>query len=171
MKRIGIAAFLPVLALSACGVARQAEVNDAQQRLEAARAFCKAYHKGNGAQIADCWSQAEDMIMRPLYPYGDLLTLLQAKRKVIAEKADGGEITKDQANLQLAELNSEITREQTRRSNAAALVSAQQTAASAAMLGTAARLLQGTQPAPVMGPLVVNTTCTRMGAFVNCSSN
>jgi hypothetical protein len=74
----------------------------AKEQLTAARAECKA--------------QNPDTIWRPYVRYGDLQTLMQAERKLIALKVDHGELTKDEANLQLAQVASEVREQELQRS-------------------------------------------------------
>jgi hypothetical protein len=71
-----------------------------------------------------------------------LFTVMQAKRRVLAVKEDRGEITKDEAQLEMAQLMSALKDQDQQRGNAAAAVAAQRSAASAQMLGAAAMMLQ-----------------------------
>ncbi len=138
--------------------------------MAAAKAECKAEHPNSLADQADCQTAAEDTIERPVLQNGDLLSLMQAKRKLLALRVDHGEITRSEADVQLAEVLSEIRDEELARASAARAVAAQQSAASAQMLGAAARLLQPQQPAPYYTPPVVNMNCNRVGVFTNCTS-
>lgn len=136
----------------------------------AARAECKAQHPNTLADQADCQTAAEDAIERPFIQNGDLLSLMQAKRKLLALRVDRGEITKSEANVQLAQVLAEIRDEELARTNAARAVAVQQSAASAQMAAAAARLLQPQQPAPYYAPPLVNMNCARVGAFTNCTA-
>ena len=132
------------------------------QQLQPAINQCKVQYPRSLAQQSDCVTAAEDTYMRPFYRYGDLLTLTQAQRKVIAAAIDNGQITVDDANLQLAKVRSALSQQEADRDNASGMVSAQQRAASAQMLGAGAAILQTTRPA--------TTSCTRFGTNVTCNS-
>jgi hypothetical protein len=89
-------------------------------------------------------------------------------------KEDRGEITKDEAQLEMAQLVSALRDEDLQRSNAAAAVAAQRSAASAQMLGAAAMMMQASRSAPNVAPAappMVTTTCIPMGSLVNCTSH
>jgi len=173
MKRFSILLLVTAaFALGGCGLAQQARLKKAQEETAAATAACRTRYTSY-ADRADCQTAAEDQLYRPTVRYGDLLTVLQAQRKVFAVAIDNGQMTKDQANLQLAQVMSGLAQEEQRRNNEAGAVAAQQSAASAQMLGAAAAMLQSSRPAPVVvAPMqpVVNTTCYPMGAYVNCTS-
>lgn len=158
------------LALAGCGLVQQAEYAKAQERLMAAKAECRAQHPNSLADQSDCQTAAEDAIERPFIQNGDLLSLMQAKRKLLALRVDRGEITRSEANVELAQVLAEIRDEELARANAARAVAAQQYAVSAQMASAAARLLQPQQPAPYYGPPMANMNCTRVGAFTNCTS-
>jgi hypothetical protein len=99
---------------------------------------------------------------------GDLLSLIQAKRALLASRVHRGEITKSEFDVQLAQVLTEIRNEQLARGNATRAVAAQQSAASAQIAAAAARLLQPQQPFFV--PPMPHMNCTRMGAFANCTT-
>jgi len=162
------------LTLGGCGLVQQAEMMKAKERLVAMRAECRARYPDSHAQMADCLTAAENDTVRPLaYNDGDLLTVMQAKRRILAVKEDRGEITKDEAQLEMAQLMSALRDEDLQRSNAAAAVAAQRSAASAQMLGAAATMMQASRPAIVVPPAppMVTTTCMPMGGLVNCTSH
>jgi hypothetical protein len=167
---------LALLALNGCGIARRAEIADAKKHLVADVADCKAQYAASFVQQADCMTATENVYEKPFINDPEMLDLLQAKRQVLAVQVDNGQLTKAQANLELATLRTQIKQTELDRRNAAAAVSAQQSAASAQMLGASARLLQGTQPVapPVVmqsvAPRAVNTTCNGFGNTVNCTS-
>jgi hypothetical protein len=156
---------LVLLLLGGCGLVRQAEMAKAKDQLTAARAECRAAHPDSLAAMSSCWTEVENAIWRPYVRYGDLQTLMQAQRQVLAVKVDHGELTKEDANLQLAQVVSALRKEELQRNNATDQTAAQQSAASAQMLGAAAALLEATRPAPA-----VNTSCNRIGTVVNCTS-
>ena len=157
-KPLGLAAALAVpIALGGCGVVQQVAFARAKARLAVEQADCRALSESY-AQKADCLTAAEDETIRPFVNDGDVLTLGQARRKLVAVKLDRGEITEDEARLEMAQIMSAATNEDIQRSNAARAVSAQE------MLGRAA-MMRATQPPPM-----VNTTCSAMGNSVNCTS-
>jgi hypothetical protein len=160
------------LMLGGCGLVRQAEMAKAKEQLTAAMAECKAQNPNSLVLLSDCYTAAEDTIWRPYVRYGDLQTLMQAQRKVLAAKVDHGELTKDEANLELAQVASAIRQQELERDNSAGMVAAQRSAASAQMLGASAAFLQATRPQPVLASPapIVNTSCNRVGTFTNCTS-
>jgi hypothetical protein len=127
-------------------------------------------HPNSLADQSDCHTAAEDTIERPFIRNGDLLSLMQAKRKLLALRVDRGEITRSEANVELAQVLAEIRDEELARANAAGAVAAQQSAASAQMAAAAARLLRPQQPAPYYAPPPANMNCTRVGSFTNCTA-
>lgn len=162
------------LALGGCGLVRQAELAKAQERVAAERADCRAQHPGSHAERAHCFTAAENAILRRFADNdGDLLTLLQAKRKVLATKVDRGEMTDNDAKLEFAQFMTALKDESQRRTNANSAATAQRSAASAQMLGAAAMMMQASRPAITAVPTPappVTTTCMPMGGFVNCHS-
>jgi hypothetical protein len=122
------------------------------------------------ADQSDCQTAAEDANERPFIQNGDLLSLMQAKRKLLALRVDRGEITRSEANVELAQLLAEIRDEELSRANATRAVAAQQSAASAQMATAAARLLQPQQPAPYYAPPMANMNCSRIGTFTHCTA-
>ena len=173
----GPVVLLALLALNGCGVARQAQIADAKKHLVADVADCKAQYPASFVQQVDCITATENVYEKPFINDPEMLDLLQAKRQVLAVQVDNGQLTKEQANLELATLRTQIRQTELDRRNAAAAVSAQQSAASAQMLGASARMLQSTPPVvvapPVMQPVApraVNTTCNGFGNTVNCTS-
>jgi hypothetical protein len=153
--------------LAACGNPRQAEFEKGKQLYAAAKAECIAQNPRSLAMQADCRTQAANTFVRPYYRYGDLMTLVQAQRKILAVKADRGEITTDEFDLQMAQVESSIAREENLRNLSERSVSAQESVGAAQALGAAASFIRATQPPT---PPVVNTTCNRIGSFTNCTS-
>jgi hypothetical protein len=159
------------LALGGCGLVQQAKYARAREQLAAAEAACKAQHPNSLLDQSGCLTAAENSIERPVIQDGDLLTLLQAKRELLGLRVGRGEITRSEADVELAQVTAEIKDEELARANASRAVAAQQSIASAQMAAAAARLLQPQQPAPYYAPPMVNMNCTRMGAFTNCTGN
>jgi hypothetical protein len=175
MRITALPLFLVIpLALNGCGVVRQAELAKAKEHLSAQQADCRAQHPNSQAERADCITAAENETLRPFEGNdADLLTLTQAKRRVLAAKVDRGEMTDDDAKLEYAQFMAAVKVEAQRRRNADSAAAAQQSAASAQMLGASALMLQASRPAPITVPTpapTVTTTCMPMGSFVNCRS-
>jgi hypothetical protein len=148
------------IALSGCGLAaRQAQ----QERLLAAQAEVKRaseacitrFSESNQDAIprAKCLNDA-DAAYGPTTRFPDLVSLRMAKRMELAEKQSTGKITRPQAVLEMAQLNSAGVAEEQRRTNANQSVAAQQQAATAATIGA----LSANAP----------RTCTSVGNTVNC---
>ena len=143
--------------LAGCGIARQREMqarNDAlKEQSRIAMEDCNTkLPKGNPKTAivrAQCVNDAL-VIMRPIFPYPDLLDLSMAHRLAVAERYQKGQITGPQANEELAQKNSELTAEEQRRLLANRSVGAQESMAAASIMAA--------------GP----KTCTRIGNSVNC---
>lgn len=119
------------LVLSGCGLAQRAEYASAHEQLTAAKAACKAAHSNSLADESDCQSAAEHAIEPPFVQNGDLLTLMQPQRKLLALRVDRGDMSRGGADVQLAQAIAEIRNEELARANASCAVAAQQSAASA----------------------------------------
>src|SRR4051812_20383900 len=168
MKTIIWVVMVAPLLLGGCGLARDARVADARKQFNAAVSDCVARYTKSLAQRADCRAQAANTYIRPFYPHGDLMTLLQAQRKALAIKVDRGQLSREDHDVQIAQAESAIRQEELRRNNAERGVSAQEAASTAQILGASANLLRASQP-PIPAP-AVTTTCSRTGNFVNCTS-
>jgi hypothetical protein len=151
MRVFFVAAMCAVL--GGCGLIaakeRQEAIAKARAEQEAIFAECDTKYpktRGNFVNRAKC-RQAGLELYRPLVPYPDLLQQDIAMRMVMAEKMDAGQITLAQAELEGAQLHSQIVAEEQRRSLASRSVNAQESAAAAAWKGT---------------------SCTRIGNTVNC---
>ena len=115
-------------------------------------AACKAqYPDENKDYVArnKCAFEAAKVI-RPFATYPDLFDESWATVAVLAEQLDAKKITRAQADLQLAQMRSQITSEEQRRNLANRSVAAQESAAAAAWIST--------------GPV----TCNRVGNTTTC---
>lgn len=153
MRVITMAATLSVLALAGCAQQRIAEANTAlTQRI----AECKAQYPDASKNFllkARCDEPARRAAFAANNAPGDLVEVFLATRADVAAKADRGEITREEANLRIAQTQRELA-------DAAA---ARRNAALAAMPSPPVFV----QPA-VSTP--TQTTCTRFGNTVNCNS-
>jgi hypothetical protein len=68
------------------------------------------------------------------YPYMDLVDLIGAYRMALAVRVDKGEMSKEEGNLQLAELRTRIATEEHQRTTLSAQAQAQRTQAAGAFL-------------------------------------
>jgi hypothetical protein len=138
------------IGITGCGLIRQQEIKERnaalKQQAEAASQQCDAnLPPGNpktAVARAKCQMDAYNII-RPVVAYPDLMDLFIARRMLVAEQVEKGQITIAQANDLIATRQSEITAEEQRRNLANRSVSAQESAA---------------------GP----RSCTRFGNTVNC---
>lgn len=129
------------LALGGCLAARMEQVG---QEVDADKAICRAQNFTKKVQLSQCLNNAEQRFVG-VYPYPDLLQLRAATRLALSEKQDRGEISQAQAELEFAQVITQITaQEQSRAANA-------QMANAATMMAMPRR-----------------TTCTRYGNTVTC---
>lgn len=141
-------ATLGVLSLAGCAQQRIAEANAAlTQRI----AECKALYPSEGKdylQKARCDEPARRAVFVAKGAPGDLVEVYIATRSDLAAKADRGEITREEANLRMAQTARELSDSELSRRNAA----------------RAAMPPEPVQFAPRQ------TNCTRFGNTVNCNS-
>ncbi len=127
MTRSMILAALAASMLSGCGIAYQMEMTRAKERMEVAKATCKTQFPDHYSERADCVTAAENAILGPLVTNeGDLLALYQAQRKITAMKLDQREITLEEARLEDAAALVATKQQAIDRNNAASMVSAAQ---------------------------------------------
>lgn len=129
------------LALSGCGLALQRQV---QEDVEAAKAACRSQTFPNRVANARCINAAEEKLAA-VYSNRDLLQLRLASRLAIAEKQDKGLISDAQAELEFAQINTQIGSQEASR------------VANAQMAAAATQMAM-----PRM------TTCNRIGNSVTC---
>jgi len=153
MRWIATTATLGVLALAGCA---QQYVADANAALTQRVAECKALYPPESKdylQREHCDEAARRAVFAAKGGPGDLVEVYMATRADLAAKIDRGEITKEEANLRLAQTSRELADTQLARRNAA--------------LAAMPPSFTPVQPAP-RTPL--QTTCTRFGDTVNCNS-
>jgi hypothetical protein len=131
--------FAPVVLLSfcltACGILAEKREQEISAQYDAASNACGQIQAGP-VPWAQCQTNAENQYLRPQIPpsYTDLLNLKQARRAEIVSRLQRGQITIEQADVELATMTSQLVSEMTSRRMAAQSVAAQQSvAASAAM--------------------------------------
>jgi hypothetical protein len=134
--------------LAGCGLAREAQLQREQEAKY--KETLKACATMQPVRWAQCQTEAENQYFGALKnsAYGDLLTLKQAKRAEIASRLQSGQITKAQADVELASLNSQLVSEAQRRQATNRIAAAQESAAAAASMSAAA-MSQPQSPAPV----------------------
>jgi adenine-specific DNA methylase len=108
------------------------------------------------------------------FPYMDLINLMASKALEVAEREDKKEITEAQAQLELAQFNTQINSEENRRDAGQQQLASQRATAAAAMFSSMPRY-QAPAPAslaPLPAPRpIVNTNCMATGQYLNCTSN
>jgi hypothetical protein len=134
------------IGVASCGLARQQQRASLKQQSEAATQECDTKlppaNPKTAVARAKCQVDAYN-IMRPAVTYPDLMDLFIARRMLVAEQVEKGQITIAQANELIATKQSEIVAEEQRRNLANRSVAAQESAA---------------------GPV----SCTRFGNTVSC---
>lgn len=158
-----------VLLLGACAsqIAAQRQ-KEASEAISSCSTTFPISQKRNAYDRSKCLVEAENRIYRSSYPYPDLFDLKHAYRLALARKIDSEEITSDAARLQLAEVNTKVQSIFESRRNARVYADSRASEAQAAStqaLFSGLSLLQATSRPPV-----INTSCNRLGNFVNCQT-
>jgi hypothetical protein len=130
-----------LITLSGCGVVQQAQMNNAKKKLATEAMQCSQMVLA--VERADCNTAAENSTVRSHANDGDLLDVFQAQRRVLAGQVDRGEITREQANLQLAELKSVLRQQEIDRANNAAAVNAARGAVGVQQMQLGCQMLRG----------------------------
>lgn len=149
--------FSQVTILMALILAGCAEMQARQLKAEffAAREACiKQFPDAVGNMVKQnaCIKAAADQYILPVYPYLDIYNLRTAYAAKTAQDIDQGKVSLADGRLEDAEFASKLTSIETARAQGQEAVDAQHTAASAAMLGVAASIIQNSQPQP---PIIV----------------
>ncbi|HTJ89280.1 MAG TPA: hypothetical protein VL356_03755 [Acidocella sp.] len=113
---------LATLALASCGPSPAAV---AQQKFIALAANCAGKYPAQPPTMGAyerCRNHAEDETVKPYFPYLDVYEHVHAKRQDIANQADAGKITLEQANFELAQANEAAAKVVQRRNNQKALM-------------------------------------------------
>jgi hypothetical protein len=126
------------LTLSGCGIMARKERQEQMAAATAARdqgfAACKAQYPDDNKDFVaryKCRFEAAKLV-RPFVTYPDLFDQSWATVAVVAEQLDAKKITRAQADLQLAQTNSQIIAEEQRRNLANRSVAAQESIAASA---------------------------------------
>jgi hypothetical protein len=165
-----IIGLLAAIGLTGCGAAQQAEfaqrAASAHAQLTAEAARCPK--QDQPLARARCINDAEDRTIRHSYPYADLFQLTQAYRVALASRVQAKQLSQEDAELQFASINSQITAEAARRDAERlrtgaqlAAAQAQHTAAMGNLWAGLAALQQSTQPRAAVH-------CVRAGNTVTC---
>jgi hypothetical protein len=135
-----IAAIAGGLCLAGCGVVQRqqqiAQDNDVRARFAAGVEECKAKFQTtptskNHADRARCIVDLENSLPPLSGVMPDLVQLKQANFVLLASRIDQGKLTVEEANLRIAEINSQTTSEASRRMTANRMAGAQEQAAEA----------------------------------------
>ena len=143
--------------LAGCGLARMQERKEQMAAAVAAKdsgiAACKAQYPDENKDFVirnKCSFEAAQVIC-PYVTYPDLFDQSWAKAALLAEQLQNHKLTRAEAMAQLTEVRSQITAEEQRRNLANRSVTAQETAATAALISS--------------GP----TICNRVGNTTICN--
>jgi hypothetical protein len=156
------------------GTQQQAKLDLAQAKVDC-RARDAAGEFKTRVQFAKCVNEAEQRFMGPSVP-GDLLAIRIATRTVLFEKLDRKEITQAQAELEFAQMQSQLSNEEQQRNNATSAartafaidqfqrMNAQNLQQQAMNNQLAIAQMNAMRPAPIQ-----NTMCTSMpvGNFID----
>lgn len=152
--------------LSGCAAQQAAEH---QKAISDSIAACLSAYprstKGLALKRNECLVEAENKLVRPTYPFPDLIDLRQAYQLAYARKVDSSEITPEEVRLRIAELNTKLTSIFEERRNARIYADSRaaesQAASTNALLSGLALLQPSNRP-------VLNTSCQRVGFTTNC---
>lgn len=124
------------------------------------------------AAFEKCKNSAADETVGRFTPYTDLYQLVHADRLEIADQADSGQITLDQANAEIAQLNVQANQAVEDR-NSQNTEAAEQRLSAVSNFLTAERALQPPPVQPYYVPVqpTITTNCTGFGNSVNCVSH
>ncbi len=115
-----VSCLLAALALAGCS--EQGLSPEAVANFEKERAGCAAL--GTAVARARCYNGVLERYYRPTVRDQDLFALERAERVAVAEKVDAGKMTPAEADLQMAQVRSEVSSEAQRRSNNADIAAA-----------------------------------------------
>ena len=164
MRPIIILLALATFSLSGCAAQRQEEATLAVAN---SVVTCKASYPPNTHYLdrANCEAPFRRRAMQVENVPADLAELFLAKHAAIAARIDAGQITREQANVEIGAASVELNQifQERNRSNALA---------AAAILSSMPRQ-QTYQVQPYVMPTrpMINTNCMVMGSMVNCTSN
>lgn len=166
-----------LLSLSSCGPSPQATAMNQFHTLVARCAAKNPDQPPTMAAYQKCQNAAANATADKFYPYPDIVELVHAERVKIADQADKGQISLDQANIEIAKVDEEATQMALERNNKNSEAAAQRASAAANMWS----VLHASQPQPYYLPApslpnyapaqpITTTNCTRFGNQVNCVS-
>ena len=160
----GVVIILGAVILSGCGVARQLEqralVNEAKEKMLAALSDCAQRFPAAGEQFvakAKCDADAV-RIMRPFLPYPELQDQEVAVRAVVAERLQNRQMTKAEAELQIANATAQIAGQIRDRA-----------LANRAVLAQEATAIASRQAADVADRPRSSVTCVSAGGWLTCN--
>jgi hypothetical protein len=174
------AAALLVITLGGCGVVQrqqqQAAIEGQRQRYAAGQEDCKAKFpttrtSKNHADFARCIVDLENTDP-PIGAYPDLIRLKQSYYILVATKIDQGTLSVEEANVQNAQIRTQLESEAQRRQMASRMVGAQEQAAEAQRQAAFAQTLSAvaaSMPKSPPPPQAVN--CTTTGPYSMRTTN
>ena len=163
MRPINILLALATFTLSGCAAQRREEATLAVAN---SAETCKASYTPNTHYLdrTNCEAPFRRRAMQVNNVPPDLAELFLAKRAAIAARIDAGQITREQANVEVSTASVEINQivQERNRSN---------TLAAAAIFSSMPRQqTYQVQPYVMQNKSTINTNCTTMGNMVNCTS-
>lgn len=159
-----------LLCLASCAPDPQAV---AMQHYQAMTTSCAAQYPDQPPTMAayqKCKNAAADTTVARYTTYPDLYQLAHAGRVEIADQADKGQITLDQANTKIAQFNEQIIQINLYRNQQNAEAAAENLSALSNFLASERALQPPIQPyyAPLQQTVI--TSCTNIGNQTNCTS-
>jgi hypothetical protein len=167
------------MALTGCGLAarqqQQAQLEAQRQHFATGEQDCKTRFpttrtSKNHADFAKCIVDVENSDP-PSVTYPDLLRLKQTYYVLIASKVDQGTLTPEQANVQNAQIQSQIESEGLKRSSEARLVGAQEQAADAERQAAFAQSLSAFTATMPKTSSSASVNCTTTGPYAMRTTN
>lgn len=177
-----VAVVLMVSAVAGCAAAIRAEqekkVMEAVERHHREVAeLCPSDKRAQALERAHCINDSEDRVLAPVHPYNDLLKLGQAHRVSVAKRVANRSMSLEDAELEFAQIRSQIMAEIDRRHKTTQMVGAQveaaqaqRTAAFGALLSGVAAIQEANKPPPPPPiPHSPGFTCTTFGNVTRCN--
>jgi hypothetical protein len=135
MRIPAMAMMAAVVAVGGCAQTAQQRLNRAMQSYYTAAANCAARKTAvdlkSNREVAVCVNQAQATYQGPVEAYGDLMQQEMSYRLVLADEIDRKTITKDEANLKMAQFRSGLAAEAMQRQAVQAQVASQRAVAAA----------------------------------------
>lgn len=125
MVRAAVLVLTLSMIVAGCAAVRSSNLEAATEAAQREVAKCPSAPR---AEFARCANEITNRTIKPLHPYPDLVDVVSTARLSLAVKVDRGEMSKEDADMQFAKLQSDVVGEVERRRLARRSVRAQESA-------------------------------------------